>query len=620
MRRSLLSGVVVLALSIASAQATTYYVDDVGGSDSNNGTSPATAWSSLTKVNAQFSSFSPGDSVLFLSGDTWYGQITAAASGSSGSPITLGSYGSGAPPVISGSTVIGASGWSVYSGNIYVRALTGVGTPTQLYVDGAFIEPARFPATGFLSTTSPSPSPCAAPCTVVDTGLPAVVGGNPLVGGSVVLKTSLFSAASATISAYDGVSTITVPDNAFPAGYPYQTSSGWGFYLRGQLWMLQAASQWYYDGANLYLWTPAGDSPANHNITVSGQTGVITLTGQNYITVTGLAVEYANFYDIYSTSSTNITVNNATTIGGYSGVELTSCPSCSVTNSNLTNQLRYGAYVSGDGSVVSSNTIINAGNMLISPDSFEPAGIYLVGKSTTASHNNINNSGYAGIIQLGTSDPTSGSNLLNSYNTITNSCLLLADCAGDYTPLGALTQTAASGSIVGNVVNHVVGNTSGAPITATSNGLYLDNQLHNFTVIRNQVFDADVGIVLNYGNNNVINSNAFHTSRIAAVRVREVSPGTAYANTLVGNVLESLGTSALEFDESGNYGIQFPNFSDYNTYCTPNSADAVSIPETSQSFSLSAWQAYSGRDGHSTQTLALCPNAAPFAGLFIPVR
>ena len=87
--------------------AATYYVSN-SGSDSNNGTSAGTPWQTIAHVNAQ--SFSPGDSILFQDGGIWREQLIVPSAGSGGNKITIASYGSGAPPVISGSNVI--SGWT----------------------------------------------------------------------------------------------------------------------------------------------------------------------------------------------------------------------------------------------------------------------------------------------------------------------------------------------------------------------------------------------------------------------------------------------------------------------------------------------------------------------------
>ncbi|MEF3133022.1 right-handed parallel beta-helix repeat-containing protein [Rhizobium sp. 268] len=73
----------------------TFYVDPAG-SDSNDGLSPATAWQTLSKVNA--ATLTPGSSVLFKGGSTFTGQLTLSEGkhfGSSGLATTFGSYGTG---------------------------------------------------------------------------------------------------------------------------------------------------------------------------------------------------------------------------------------------------------------------------------------------------------------------------------------------------------------------------------------------------------------------------------------------------------------------------------------------------------------------------------------------
>jgi Right handed beta helix region len=79
--------------------ATTFYVDSVGGSDSNNGTSASTPWKNLTKVDQQ--TFQAGDHLLLKAGSKWAGQqLTPKGSGVSGNPIYIDMYGSGNKPFI----------------------------------------------------------------------------------------------------------------------------------------------------------------------------------------------------------------------------------------------------------------------------------------------------------------------------------------------------------------------------------------------------------------------------------------------------------------------------------------------------------------------------------------
>src|ERR687892_703696 len=65
--------VTTLAAGPASAAApAVYYVDAVNGRDTAAGTSPATAWKTLSKASA--ARLDPGDRLLLSRGSTWRGQ------------------------------------------------------------------------------------------------------------------------------------------------------------------------------------------------------------------------------------------------------------------------------------------------------------------------------------------------------------------------------------------------------------------------------------------------------------------------------------------------------------------------------------------------------------------
>ncbi len=84
---------------VSLAGATTYYVDSVGGNDTNSGTSQTAAWQNLTKVNTI--TFAAGDQILLKCGSVWNGQqLYPKGSGASGSPILVDMYGTGSKPLI----------------------------------------------------------------------------------------------------------------------------------------------------------------------------------------------------------------------------------------------------------------------------------------------------------------------------------------------------------------------------------------------------------------------------------------------------------------------------------------------------------------------------------------
>jgi regulation of enolase protein 1 (concanavalin A-like superfamily) len=104
---SVLLGIVIIAasfmpvaVSTAHAAGSIYYVDAVGGDDSNAGTTSGSAWKTLSKVNATV--FEPGDQILFKADGVWTGTLSPQGSGSEGNPITIDMYGEGNKPLIAG--------------------------------------------------------------------------------------------------------------------------------------------------------------------------------------------------------------------------------------------------------------------------------------------------------------------------------------------------------------------------------------------------------------------------------------------------------------------------------------------------------------------------------------
>ena len=116
-----LTALACLGGAVIPASATTYYVSP-SGSDSNNGTSTLSPWQTITEVNSAH--FVPGDSVLFQGGQTFTGALvfsyaTNIPASSVTSPITMGSYGTGAAEILSNTT-------GSYSAAITVNGVNGL--------------------------------------------------------------------------------------------------------------------------------------------------------------------------------------------------------------------------------------------------------------------------------------------------------------------------------------------------------------------------------------------------------------------------------------------------------------------------------------------------------------
>ncbi len=105
------------ATSSGTLPTATYYVSNAG-SDTNNGTSPATPWKTLTRLSS--TKMLPGNSASLQCGSVFRETLTLSQSGTATAPISYGSYGSCSAsnlPLISGADQL--STWSAQPEGAY---------------------------------------------------------------------------------------------------------------------------------------------------------------------------------------------------------------------------------------------------------------------------------------------------------------------------------------------------------------------------------------------------------------------------------------------------------------------------------------------------------------------
>ena len=127
----------VCCLFICNAiHAKSYYIS-AAGSDVNSGTSPASPWQTISKVNSF--TFALNDSILFKRGNIFYGGIVVR-----GANLNFGAYGTGAKPIISGLSTI--TGWVNLGGNIWEAPTVGVKATNNLVLrNGKIMQVGRYP-------------------------------------------------------------------------------------------------------------------------------------------------------------------------------------------------------------------------------------------------------------------------------------------------------------------------------------------------------------------------------------------------------------------------------------------------------------------------------------------
>lgn len=580
------------------AQATNYYVDASSGSDTNSGTTVTTPWKTIAKVNSK--TFLPGDSILFKRGEVWREQLIASTSGTAGSPITFGAYGTGAKPVISGADAV--TGWTLYSGNIYVANVGLITPPTKLYLDGKYYDVAHHPNTGYLLATANSTNTTS----IVDAAL--TLSSSQVVGATVMARTVPWSISSASVTAYDPATHTLTLDT--PVDYNAMRK-GYGYYLKNKFWMLDSPGEWFYDSATgkIYLWTAASDYPGDHTVEISKRYyGIINK--KSYVTIQDLAITNADDTTVYIYGSDHVTANNLDVSGGQIGIYVGNSTNSVVSNCSVQNPLSNGIQLSGTSNStidVTGNTVNNTGNVGTSPRQSD-GGIVIsrTAVNVTASDNVITNSGNTGI-------HLSGDQIVVKNNVVNNSCLILNDCAGIYT-YGMDATIPTNKTISGNTVTNSIGNVNGTTSVSTeAEGIYLDDGVHDTKVLNNVVVNTRYGIYIHTGHNNTVTGNTVYSARSYGLSIEEAgaaatSPGVAYNNIVKGNTFETVSSdatssfySSIEASTAG-----FGSY-DNNQYCHPN-ADFM-VKNQGKLYGLTTWQQMSGQDLNSRDTKSLC--AAP---------
>jgi len=563
-----------------TVNATIYYVSS-SGNDANTGTSESLPWKTLAKVN----SFTPkaGDQILFKCGDEWTGTITVTASGTSGSPITYGAYGTGDKPKIYGSEVI--TGWTKYSGNIYKATVTN--DITQLFISNSKIQLARYPKEDFFYITTVNSS--------IQFISNSLDGSISYKNATWVGKTSAYNLAAGTVSSSSG-QTITL------SSAPYSSLGvGEGFFLCNKLEFLTAAGEWYYDTNTntVYVWAPNSDSPANYVTRGSISKYGVYISNKNYITVKELEILHSSADGIYIDNSDYVTIDNCKIISPATNgiISANSAAYSKITNNYIFNPMDSGIRLSGNqGGDINNNTVTGAGlleninlntNFTTSPGE----GIYLTGGDMSVMYNRIIDSGYSGI------KFTQG--VYNvKYNYINGACQLFDDGGGIYTYNSDYAQPGVAGSeVTSNIVLNVFGNRAGTQRTKDDgNGIFMDNNTHDVLIENNTVAHTTCGILLHQNGNITVRGNTVMDATLLLLTTDEIkdsyiTKNIIYTTNRIGDYTWWQDTyQRIVYQSSASAKF------DYNTYISHYYVKSVFVNFAD----FAAWKAATGQDANST--------------------
>lgn len=488
---------IILIAFAFTVKATNYYVS-TSGNDSNPGTSQDAPWQSLEKVNSFIPS--PGDQILFKRGDAWTGTITVKASGTAGSPITYGAYGTGERPKIYGSEII--SGWTKHKGYIYKTTIDT--EMEQIFVNNTRQQLARFPKTGWLTMDKTNES--------IHITSSELNGDFNYVGATIIHKPFVYMLKSKEIIAQENT-TLTMDS---PTGYGLK--DGFGFFLCNKLEFVTQAGDWFYDTKTktLYLWAPNNDNPDNYEIRASTIEHGIYGSHKSYINIENFEISQTKSHGIFMDFSPNLYINNNKIINtDRSGILAWN----SSNNTVISNNYVYGCgaigiYLRGTDTQIINNEIHETGrvkNINKRIKGSKGNGITLMGKNGIVKYNKIYNSSYLGILL----DHT---NLTVQYNYIDGACLDLDDGGGIYAYNGHNYQDPGiEGSVISdNIILNVTGNFQGTTQTYKGGtGIYMDNNIHDVDIERNLISNCATGIFTSNGGNMLVDNNTIHNTMMA---------------------------------------------------------------------------------------------------------
>ena len=595
--------IIILFLFISIiASATDYYVK-TGGNDSNTGLSDGQAWATITKVNTVWAAgtFAPGDNIYFNRGDTFTGTITPTESGSAGNTITVGAYGTGADPIISGFTTL--SSWTNEGGGIYSKVVsTSIPTDVAAIVsfDGTNQPMGRWPDATWNTTATWNSTTQLTDAANLNSGT------LNWTGAEVVVKTNMYYTVHPTITSHSGAVLVYSPNSI------YTPSAGYGYFIQNDLKTVTAYKEWYYNRSTstLYLYFGA-ELPTDHTVKLASVQNAVAISGYNYITFDNINFEgFSN--DVFNLNAcTNITVQNCAM--SYVGNDVfdgrssgTGTSSYLMIDSNTMNEINGNAielvsqftYLT-----IKNNTINNVGLLfgsgrqragdhhhaiVVGANGITPAFNHI---NSVIEYNNITNIGHTPIYYY-------GSNITVRYNFIDTYGLTEDDCGGIYTYNWDGSTT--TSTITYNIVINGLGNISGTTTTAYGRqtyGIYLDGQTNaatiTFNTIANNTYSG--GWLSNGGSNCIANDNTFYGCWL------QFRTNAAPSVSVQRNQFVSVVSGAYCWFH--NHAYSTITTLDYNYYIRPISNSGpliIYLPSGSYVYyTLAQWRTVTGKDAHS---------------------
>lgn len=541
-------------------------------------------FSTIAQLNAH--TLIPGDRVLFNRGEVFYGTITVGQSGAISNPIIYGAYGTGTDPIVTGFTT--ASGFTeTFNGsNIWESAaLTdGLVLCNIVTINGVNTAMGRTPNSGvywnvdsYVANTS-----------ITSSSLIGAINWSVSGATEVVIRKRNWDWYRNTITAHTGGTvTYTMQQST---GYTPQVN--WDFFIQNNIRALDLQNEWYYNPITKKISIYSALEPVN--VKVSTKEQLLNCTSRNYITIDGLTFAGGNTAALYSSTSTNLIIQNCTfSQFGYYGTSSSNTDNSSIAGCS---------FMDGNSSAIFQNTTcdafdvinndISGSALLIGMAHLYPYMISTYATNSTIQYNRLTNLGGGGIY------PASSS-LLVKNNYIDTFFQILNDGGGIYTE-GNRTGLIIDGNIILNGIGYYLGTSGTTPMVA---GIYLDVLSRGVTISNNTCANSYRGIFVSSGGENTFTKNTcFNTTQAISFK------GLTSLNVMTGNYFiakSSTQLSLYSFSATNNIPTYWA-ISDSNYFARPTLNDNYIQTGQPDQYTggleykkLSEWQSFSGKDANS---------------------
>lgn len=618
----------VFIFTSVSGYASNYYIDSTG-SDANNGTSTSTPWKTITKFNSSFSGLSVGDSVLFKRGQTFYGTLIISRSGSSGSPIIIGAYGTGAKPIITGFTTISA--WTSIGSGIYESNNSSFSNNLNMVTFQDTLQPmGRWPKLfsndngGYLIIGSHSGN-----ASITSSDIASALS---YVGGEIVqrkfqwiMDRARITAQTSTVVTYGQL----VPENHTGGFDIDDPQDGHGFFFQNHVNACTILGEWAYDSTNkkikMYF---GGASTGSYSVKATTLDSLAVISSKSYITFDNIEFRGGNSKTIKIITSDHIQINSCDI--KFSGVEGIYASSSATNNIQIYNCNI--SYTNNNAINANGASSMNIQNNTVNKTAVVPgAGLSCNGQYVTMSfiggksliqYNTVKNSGFIGIHFVGDSVIVRR-NLVDSFDIVKTDGGAIYAYGGGASEYGR--------KIIGNIVLHGIGNRFGIESDARTytyggdcTGIYMDGYASETIIDSNTVAFCDYnGFQVGGINNTVRYNTSYHNLASQFDLLPNGAPSPITGIIVKHNIFfarDPQSMVGIHFSYTGNTVSGWGTI-DSNYYCRPiNEPATVDTPSyvganlggiiqlyigvDYRMKSLDKWQTISGQDAHTLKTYA----------------